>query len=55
METIEEIATDMKMNERQIRNSLYRSKIKLKESLNGRNRYEREIVQGNWRIVDKRR
>lgn len=37
METIEEIATDMKMNERQIRNSLYRSKIKLKESLNGRN------------------
>lgn len=37
METIEEIATDMAMNERQIRNSLYRSKIKLIKSLNGRN------------------
>ena len=37
METIEEIATDMMMNERQIRNSLYRSKIKLIKSLNGRN------------------
>lgn len=36
METVEEIAADMKMNERQIRNSLYRSKTKLKESLNGR-------------------
>lgn len=37
LETIEEISTDMKMNERQIRNSLYRSKIKLKEALNRRN------------------
>ena len=33
MESVEEIAADMKMNERQIRNSLYRSKMKLKEAL----------------------
>lgn len=33
METIKEISEDMNIDERQIRNSLYQSKIKLRKSL----------------------
>lgn len=44
METINEISSDMKMDERQIRNSLYQSKIKLRNSLTGGKRDEKGTV-----------
>ena len=54
METIKEICEDMHMDERQIRNSLYRSKVKLRDSLEGgASNEKRDDVQRNWKNFNK--
>lgn len=50
MESIGEIAEDMNLDERQVRNSLYQSKKKLKKTLVRRNKHENKFFSYNWRM-----
>lgn len=47
METIKEIADDMNLTERQVRNILYQSKLKLKKSLARRAQNEAGFFKNN--------